>query len=100
MKDKEEQLVNYFNMLPLVVIWIEKEIYLSDTDIERISKFHAEKCRFLKTISVEEIIDINNRYVDHPTYGEMVKIVLSDKGQKWLREMYSRARNYMHKHDF
>lgn len=96
---KEKKLISFFSILPVVVKWIEEDTDLSEEDIRRLSVFHSEKAEFLRTITFEEIIEINTRHKDNIFYGDLINVVISDKGKKWLKKTLLKFQESMTEND-
>ena len=92
--EKQKQIVKLFPMLSFVVKWIEKDTKLSDSDLMRLKNIYPEQYEIVKNSTFEEIIEIDKQYCDHPIYGDLIKIVLSEQGIEWLQDFFSRLREF------
>jgi len=97
--EKQKQIVKLFPMLSFVVKWIEKDTKLSDSDLMRLKNIYPEQYEFAKNTTLEEIIEMNSRYLDSKIYGKHLKIVLSPQGIKWLARTLPIVREYSAKYD-
>lgn len=96
--DNEKEL-RILSTLPIIIDWIQTEKRLTDSEIESLKKIYPEQYEFAKNTTLEEIIEMNSRYLDSKIYGKHLKIVLSPQGIKWLAQTLAKVRDFSAKHD-
>ncbi|MDH4123234.1 MAG: hypothetical protein OEV21_04020, partial [Thermoplasmata archaeon] len=87
-EDKVKKEHNVLSTLPVVTGWIKENKQLEEKDIETLQKLFPKQFQYALEVSLEELIDMNNRYRDSKLYGKHVEILLSPSGIQWLREHY------------
>ncbi len=63
-------------------------------EVALLRKVFPDAYALYRTLTPEQITEINRQYIDHPTYGENVKVMISPKGQAWLKETLSLIKAY------
>ncbi len=84
--------------LPVVVKWIEEDKDLTEADFEILRRMYPDQYDFGSGTSVQDLIEMNSRYADSKLYGKHVKVLLSERGLKWLGRNIIRFQEYAKKH--
>jgi len=71
--------------LPAVVGWIEKGEDITEADVKHLRDAVPEHLSFGLSTSFEEVLKLNESYLDDPTWNQYVEIMLSEKGKIWLK---------------
>jgi len=71
--------------LPAVVGWIEREEDITEADVKNLRDLMPDHLEFGKKVSFEEVISMNKRFIDDPTWGKYITVILSDKGKLWMQ---------------
>jgi hypothetical protein len=87
-QDKEKEM-HLLAMLPIIVKWIEADRVLTAEDFDVLRRKYPEQYQIGLNTSIEEIIEMNSRYRDSKIYGKHIKILLSERGVRWLSKNYA-----------
>jgi hypothetical protein len=71
--------------LPAVVGWIEKGEDITEADVKNLRDIMPDHLAFGKRVSFEEVVLMDEKYLEDPTWGKYIKVLLSDKGKLWLQ---------------
>jgi len=77
----EKEIMMY---LPTVVGWIENGDDITEADVRNLKQVVPHHLEFGKKTSFEEVIRMNERYLNDPTWGKYVSVILSDRGKAWM----------------
>jgi len=71
-------------LLPLVVHWINSGKDLTEQEIKTMAKLHPKEFDYAKKNPIAEMHKVAERYKDHKLYSDLIAVVLSDRGTKWV----------------
>ena len=80
--------------LPTVVGWIEKGQDITEADVNNLKNLVPHHLEFGKSTPFEEIVKMDENYLDHPKWGPYMAILLSEKGKAWLKRNLKLLRKY------
>ncbi len=72
-------------LLPLVVHWINSGTNLTEQEIKTMAKLHPKEFDYAKNNPIAEMHKVAERYKDHRLYRDLITVVLSDRGMKWVQ---------------
>jgi hypothetical protein len=78
----EKEIMMY---LPAVVVWIEKGQDITEADVRTLREVVPDHFKVGMSMSLEEIIKLNEKYLCDPTWKDYCKVMVSDKGKEWLK---------------
>jgi len=71
--------------LPAVAGWIEKGEDITEADFRHLRDAVPEHLSFGLSTTFEEVLKLNESFINDPTWQQYVEIMLSDKGKSWLK---------------
>ena len=71
-------------LLPLVVKWINSGTNLTEKEIKSMARLHPKEFEFVKQNPIVELHKVAERYKNHKLYQDLIAVVLSDRGMKWV----------------
>jgi len=60
----------------------------SEEDVRQLKKYFPRVFKILKEITFEELLEILERYKDHPLYGEKIRGCTSEEGKQFVKKMW------------
>lgn len=82
-REVEKEIMMY---LPAVVGWIEKGDDITEADVRHLKDAVPEHLNFGLISSFEDVVKLNEGYVEDPIWKEYVAVILSDRGKNWLKK--------------
>jgi len=82
----EKEIMMY---LPSVVIWIEKGQDITEADVRNLIEVVPDHFKVGMSMSVEEIIKLNEKYLCDPIWKDYCKVMVSEKGRDWLKRNHN-----------
>ena len=80
-RDEDKPLLT---LLPLVVHWINSGTDLTEKEIKTMARLHPKEFEYAKKNPIIELHKVAERYKDHKLYRDLITVVLSDRGMKWV----------------
>jgi hypothetical protein len=80
--------------LPTVVGWIEKGQDITEADVNNLKHLVPDHFEFGVSTPFEEIVKMDENYLNHPKWGPYMKVLLSDPGKAWLNRNLILLRKY------
>jgi hypothetical protein len=80
------------SLLPVVVMWIKEDIDLTEQEIRTVSKFHPKEFEFAQATPSSEMLKFMERYRDNKHYKDLIEIVLSEKGWRWVERTVEKCK--------
>jgi len=77
--------------VPMMVSWIREDKRFSDDQVAKMSWRLEELTKILLKVTYEDIMEVIEKNIDHPIYGEILKIALTEKGKKWMKRTISQV---------
>lgn len=87
---KEEKAL--LSLLPVVVMWIKKDVDLSEQEIRTVARLHPKEFAFAKDTDLAEMQKFMERYKDNKIYRDLIDVVTSDKGWKWVQRTVNKCK--------
>lgn len=72
-------------LLPLVVGWIKAGKDLTEKEIRSMAKLHPKEFEYVQRNPISELEKVAEKYKNHKLYHDLIAIVFSEQGKKWLR---------------
>lgn len=79
-------------MLPVVVMWIRKDTDLTEQELRTVAKAHPNEFDFAQRTPTTDMMALMERYRGNKIYRELIDVVLSDKGWKWVERTVEKCR--------
>lgn len=80
-RDEDKPLLT---LLPLVVHWVNSGTNLTEQEIKTMAKLYPKEFEYVKKNPITELYKVAERYKDHKLYRDLIDVVLSDRGMKWV----------------
>lgn len=80
-RDEDKPLLT---LLPLVVNWIKSGTNLTEKEIKAMARLHPKEFDYAKKNPIAEMHKVAERYKDHKLYKDLIVVVLSERGMKWV----------------
>ena len=74
-----------YKLLTMSVKRIQANKPMKQHEIALLRRIFPDTYSICAEMSFEEIIELDKKYIDHPVYGERIKVMLTPEGQKWLK---------------
>ena len=71
-------------LLPLVAHWINSGTNLTEQEIKTMARLHPKEFDYAKKNPIVEMQKVAERYKDNKLYKDLMAVVLSDRGMKWV----------------
>lgn len=71
-------------LLPMVVNWIKSGKNLTDKEIRSMARLHPKEFEYAKRNPIAEMRKVAEKYKDHKIYRDLIEVVLSERGRKWV----------------
>lgn len=84
-KDRE-----FLRLLPLLVHWVQKNKTLSDDELRAFIRQYPKHYDFAENTSVDNMLQMAEKYRNHGIYGKDIPVILSDEGKSWISEHFRR----------
>jgi hypothetical protein len=81
------------SLLPVVVMWIKEGTDLTEQEIRTVAKFHPKEFEFARKTPTVEMLKFMEKHRDNKHYRDLIEVVLSDKGWKWVERTVEKCRN-------
>jgi hypothetical protein len=79
-KDERERL----QLLPVVTMWINNGTNLTELEVRSMARLHPKEFEYAKKTPVAEMLRIAYSYKGNRLYHDLITIILSEKGRKWV----------------
>ena len=87
---KEERAL--LSLLPVVVMWIKEDTDLTDQEIQTVGRLHPKEFEFARTTSTAEMLKFMEKYRSNKHYRDLIDVVLSDTGWKWVERTVEKVK--------
>jgi len=81
------------SLLPIVVMWIKDDTDLTEQEIRTVAKFHPKEFEFAQRTPSAEMLKFMERHRDNKHYRDLIEIILSEKGWKWVERTVEKCKN-------
>lgn len=71
-------------LLPVVTMWINNGTQLTEQEIRSMARLHPDEFEYAKKTPATEMFKAAEGQNDNRLYRDLIAIVLSDKGRKWV----------------
>jgi len=71
-------------ILPIIIKFIESGTDLTEKEIKSMARLHPKEFEYAKRNPVSEMYKVAEKYRDHKLYRDLLEIVFSEKGKKWI----------------
>jgi len=81
-------------LLPLLVYFINSDENLKESEIRSLAKLHPREFEYIAKTPIAEILSSFERYRGHRIYRDLIGVILSDQGRKWIEVNAKSFREY------
>jgi len=98
MADSDEERARIlFKILPMSAKRAKAGKPMKPFEAALLKKVFPDVYKLCTEMTVEQITEINKKYIDSMVYGDNIKVMISPQGQAWLRETLAQLRSHKEK---
>lgn len=75
-----------FKLLPMSAKRVQQGKPMKSHEVALLKRVFPDTFRLCSELTFEEMMEIDKQYVDHPVYGENIRILLTPEGKAWLKD--------------